>query len=169
MTTRKAPSQGLPLDFVAYLTAAEQLRRHFGFKKIVHIIADIHALSNSFMDEDYTNKLADQIRGQAQQAAKNLGLEDLYEVRLASEFHETPEFQEVLQDAEEKVRALGLPDDAFSYVHSQIADMEYFVRHLNAGLKLSWILDPKKAREGKGFDERAFDRAYREIYGSGRR
>lgn len=168
LTTRKAPSEGLPFDFVSYMMSAEELRQHFGFGKIYHIVADVHALSNPFMDRDYVEQLAQRVKQQAQDAAEKLGLGGVYEVKLASEFHSTPEFQAIHADTKKKVETLGLPDDAFDYVHAQIADMEYFVQHMNAGLKLSWILDPKKAREGKGFDERAFDRSYRDIFGPDR-
>ncbi len=166
LATRSAASQGLPIDFISYMLTAEELRRHFGLKQIVHVIADVHALANDFMDQDYVDQLAAREKQQIEHAVTQMGLDDTYVVQLASEYKENPEFQKIREDAMSRITDLPIPDDAIEYVTEQMADMRYFSEVHGATMKLSWVLDPKAARSSKGFDEIAFDRTYRDLYGN---
>ena len=60
LVSTKGLSVGLPFDFFIYLITAVQLRTKLGLGKIIHLIADTHALGTQSADgfEDKVSSLA---------------------------------------------------------------------------------------------------------------
>lgn len=100
LVSTKGLSVGLPFDFFIYLITAVQLRTKLGLGKIIHLIADTHALGTQNADgfEDKVSSLAQEQMNQLKNLAASLGLSDIYEVQLASSIRKEPQFKEIVAD-----------------------------------------------------------------------
>lgn len=151
LVSTRGLSVGLPFDFVMYLIVAAIVRAKLGLSKIIHLIADTHALGTQSADgfEAEVRRSAEEQARLFKNLAASVGLADVYQVQLASSIREDPYFQQVLAGLEH------IPDQ---YVRNQAADVHYFHTRHQAAVKLSWHMPSKKV----GKDERYFDQLYRE-------
>ncbi len=153
LCTARELSDALPFDILGMVLVAEKLRRGMGMKKIYHHIADTHAKSNNLFKDEDVDRQANIARETLGKMAQNLGLEN-FEILLASEFDQTPEYREIYK---------GIDTDKHDYVRREVSDMEWYNRHKNVVVKLGWIIQATET--DLGFDERVFDREYKETIG----
>lgn len=141
-------SLALPFDVLSMVLVSEKIRRDMKMKRIYHQIADTHAKSNKLLSGADIDRLAQNTREALLRMANNLGLEN-FEVILASEFDQAPEYQEIY-----RVLGTGKHD----YVRREIADIEWYRQYRGLTLKVGWII--QSLETNLGFDERIFDREY---------
>ena len=159
--TPKAITQGVPFDFLGYLLTAEHTRRKAGADKIIHLLADTHAIQSKPVDLhpqifERIEECISTYRG----IVEKLGLQDHYVFVRASDLEQDKDFFKVKNSI--STAGLDIPDFAISYVTQQLADMAYMKQHCNVAAKLSWLLDPKAKKAG--FDERFFDDLYGRLF-----
>lgn len=136
---------------------AEQARRSLNLSKIIHLIADTHAKHAHPLLAKEVAHLALQTKYLVETMVTRLGIQDHYEVVLASEFDGTPEYQGILREVEVKAEV-----SANDYFKHEAADIEFFRRKSSGLIKLSWVLDDSRKTH---LDERAFDAFYTSIFG----
>lgn len=155
LTSREGLGTGrLPLDAVGMVLLAASERDAVGARRIVHLIADRHALYNGFATRRAVARSALVAEAELCRLRDRLGLED-YEIVRASEIDD-PLHAQLIEEA-----AAGCPDP---YAVRQAADVEWAWRRHGAGVKIGWALDARP--EGGEHDERYFDRAHREVFGA---
>ncbi|MBC7565040.1 tyrosine--tRNA ligase [Candidatus Saccharibacteria bacterium] len=149
LTTPKAISIGIPFDMLGMMLTAEKVRQAGGFEKVYHHIADTHAKTNDWIDEEAVDAAAMRTIKTLEAVRKNLQL-DNFEFMLASGFDTTPEYSSLVEtfDASEE----------HEYVRREMADMEWYRTNADVRLKLGWVIQSKETE--MGFDERRFDREY---------
>jgi hypothetical protein len=148
LSTTRAMSRGFPYDLLGMFATAVKLRRHLNLGKVIHEISDTHANSNEFVNPQEVDRLAKHQMDQIGNMINYLGLTEEYEVRLASEYQNNSEYNELLADMSEKY------SDAPEYAQRQWAGMAWLRDYDQVVLKLSWLIDEKSK---PGFDERYFD------------
>jgi hypothetical protein len=149
LCTTKEQSIGIPFDFFGYMAMTEATRRAINADGIVHLIADTHAKSNDFTDDNEIDILAERAKIIALNIAQDLSSASSYDVIKASDLEKNPEYNAIYQEYSDK--------DEHEYVKRQWTDMQYMEKHQGTRVKISWLIDPKKK---KGFDERYFDEGY---------
>lgn len=154
LCTAKAMTVGVPFDVLGMLFVAEKLRRYFGLKKIIQLVADTHAKSNSFTNPEEVDRAASRMIETIHTVVSSLGQEEIFHPLLSSSFDTSPEYQNVFQ---------GIQTDDHEYVRREWSDIEYLRQQQDLKLKLSWIVDPKAKKVG--FDERLYDLRFREVTG----
>jgi hypothetical protein len=136
---------------------AEQARRSLNLSKIIHLVADTHAKNAHPLLVKEVAHLALQTKYLVDTMVTRLGIQDHYEVVLASDFDATPEYQSLLREVDGRAGAFGN-----DYFRHEAADIEFFRRKSSGLIKLSWTLDDFRKTH---HDERAFDAFYTSIFG----
>ena len=136
----------------SFFIAAEKIRRGLGFGKIIHLIADQHALSNSFTDIDAIKRATKNLSDKVSHAALKLGLSGVYEVKIGSELAKEPGYAEELK---------AIRSSYHEYVKRELADISFLRKMHCVALKLSWQQESKRI----DLDERHFDTLFREHFG----
>ncbi len=160
LCTQERLTEAVPIDILGMLLPAESLRRAVGAKRIVALVADVHAQMHH--PADAVERRADYLERVLDRATSRLPLEHL-EVWRASDFHADPEFRRRL-DAIDRTA----DDEASAYLLRQVADVDYLQANVGPILKLGWCLSGRPVHDVSNlYDERGFD-AYVEPF-AGRR
>ncbi|WP_205696863.1 hypothetical protein [Conexibacter sp. SYSU D00693] len=146
----------LPLDALAMLVVAERQRRLRGAQRILHLVADRHALVNAFATRREVARAADALVDQLEALAPALGLQ-AYDVVRASQLT-APEYRRLVADAGQRA-----PDP---YGARQAADVEWMRRAHGAAVKVGWTLSARPDGVARR-DEVAFDALHRQLFGPG--
>ncbi|WP_320672066.1 hypothetical protein [Patulibacter defluvii] len=158
LVTRQGVSVGrLPLDALAMVLVAARQRELRGAERVVHLIADRHALYGAQATRGRVAACARTVAGELRSLVAAFELED-YEVVLASEIGDRC-YPRLLEQA---WRACG-----DLYAARQAADVEWARRVHGAGVKVGWSMSADPTGAGPGRDEPHFDRIHREIFGDG--
>jgi hypothetical protein len=152
LATPRSPSVGVPFDILVLVLVAEKLRRTLGMRRIVHHIADTHALCNGFSTAGSVAALAGEYREVMRRIVDATGFP--IRISLASEFDGSDEYGSLLRS--------GGTDGLDPYVRREIADMAWYVRTERVGLKLGWLV--QRSGAGEGFDERRYDREFARVF-----
>ncbi|MBC8500937.1 MAG: hypothetical protein H8D38_04185 [DPANN group archaeon] len=145
-------SVGTPFDVLSMILLAEKVRRATNNETIYHNIADTHALTNKFPAEKVQAATLTQ-KNNISRITKSLGLEN-YEVILSSEFHNLKDYADIVS---------RLEVEAHEYVKYEVADIEFFRKTRNAGIKIGWAI---KSDTQTKFDEVFFDKYYQQVFGN---
>lgn len=137
----------------SFFITAEKIRRAFGFHKIIHLIADVHALTNDFADPATVKASVKNISEKILCAIVKLGLSGVYDMKLASELAKEPGYFDEL-------RAIDGPEH--DYVKQELADMNFLRKNHSVALKLSWQQESTRIE----CDERFFDNLFIKRFGS---
>ncbi len=153
LTTPRSLSVGLPFDVLGMVLTAEKLRRTLNLNKIVHHIADTHAMTNPFASAEAVELLAVSAQDTMTRVAAHLQLPHLKVIR-SSSFDHTSEYQ---------ASFASIQTDKNDYVRRELADVRWYQVHEGLILKMGWII--QAAETAEGFDERLYDNEYRRIFG----
>jgi len=153
LCTAKELSIALPFDVLGMVLVAENIRRQMGMDKIYHHIADTHAKSNNLFKDYEVEKQAANVKKALTIMKENLGFKNL-EIVLASEFDQTDEYNQILNNIE---------TDKHEYVKRELADISWYQKYKNVDIKIGWIIQASETN--LGFDERIFDREYKKKVG----
>lgn len=154
LTTSRAMSVGVPFDLLGLLLVADIICRELKLSRVIQLIADTHAKSNIFTNNDEVDAMAALMKNVSTRVANFIGLSQKYTVLKSSEFDQKPEYQEIFNN---------IVSDDHEYVRREWSDIEYMRREYRLVLKLSWIVDPKAKKVG--FDERLYDLRFRDVVG----
>lgn len=154
LTTAKVMSVGIPFDVLKMFLLAEKLRRHFGLKKSIQLVADTHALSNSFVDANRVVELTGMFDTTMTAAAKACGWPDRFQLIRSSDLAQEADYSRLFR---------SIQTDDHEYVRREWTDILYLQEREGLALKLSWIVDPKA--KAVGFDERLYDLRFNEVTG----
>jgi hypothetical protein len=149
LTTPNAISVGLPFDVLGMMLTAEKLRKAGEFDKVYHHIADTHAKTNEWIDDEQVDIVAEEAISTLERIKQNLGL-DAFEFVRSSSFDTSEEYQALIDTFDSS--------GEHEYVRREMADMEWYRSHEDVRLKLGWII--QSSETDMGFDERRFDREY---------
>ena len=160
----QARSAGVPFDVLGFISVAESVREKFGFKKIIHYIGDTHAGSCGFNQTGFAsledlNEEANRQKSLYEMIAYKLGIQESYSVLLASEFQSTSDFLRI----KNKVFAESQLESETDYTKLEIADIEFFRKHMDTKIKISWVMHDDEKREAKR-DECLYDRLYKDVF-----
>lgn len=155
LTTRNELGEGLAFDVLALVFAADDLRKRFGLKRVLHLIADVHAKANAFVDPRAVARLAAQAEIELHAVCAAFGVAD-YDIVKGSEVLAEAEYAQIFD---------AVPTRFRRYERLEIADIEW-ARRRGAGLKLGWAMSADLG-DARGFDERRFDMAHSEVFGDG--
>lgn len=155
LTTPKAIAVGLPFDVLGMMLVAERVKKSLGLTEIYHHVADTHAKTNEWIDPQEVDRRAKIVRDTLTRVASNLEL-DGFNVTLASEFDQSPEYQASVEHFKSK-------STEHEYVIREMADMEWYRKMHGTVVKMGWIIQASEAPVG--FDERLFDQEYKRIEG----
>lgn len=136
-------SVGLPIDVLSMILLSEL----FWQRKYI-LIADTHAKTNGFSDEDVAETALRQ-RNILTKLIDNLGLNN-WEIMLASDIDASPSYTAIFNSF----------DEHNLYFKREITDMMWFFREKNVHLKVGWALNGSR-----NTDEVSFDRKFRDIFG----
>lgn len=137
-------SVGLPIDVLSMILLSELL----GQRKYI-LIADTHAKTNGFSDEDVAETASRQ-RNILNKLIDNLGLNN-WEVMLASDIDASPSYTAIFNSF----------DEHNLYFKREITDMMWFFREKDVHLKVGWALNGSR-----NTDEVSFDRKFRDVFGA---
>lgn len=154
LTTPRSLSVGLPFDVLGMVLTAEKLRRTLGLTKVIHHIADTHALTNSFATPEAVSALADDVEHTLARVSAHLAMPELAVIR-SSTFDSDPAYAELLATIH---TAKG------NYVRRELADMLWYGQRHGLVLKMGWIIQATETEEG--FDERLYDAEYLRLFGT---
>jgi hypothetical protein len=157
LTTRHGVSVGrLPFDSLAMVMVAEAERRKRGAEKVMHLIADEHAMVNDFAEADTIDRAASAVERELRDVVAAFGYEH-YEVFRASAIDD---------DAHLELLLLATQRCRDPYAAQQAADVEWARRTFGATVKIGWVMDPRPNSPARGFDERYFDQVYSDLFGA---
>lgn len=145
LCTSKQPAVAIPFDILSFFFLAEKLRRALDLNQIFVLIADTHALTNSFMDPKSVDLMTRKMKRLFTSIIRNLHLAN-FQILTSSRIHQDPQFQNICN---------SIPTMENEYVRQEIADMFWFCKEKNVRLKLGWAIDHNVNQAGH--DERFFD------------
>lgn len=145
LCTAKQPAVAIPFDILAFFFVAERLKRFFNLSRVIVLIADAHAQTNSFMTSGIIAETQSNILTTFQKIVRNFSLPD-FEILIASDIRREESFQSVLKQ---------LPSLENRYLRQELADIIWLTNHKNLAIKLGWTID--NSPEPSGHDERFFD------------
>lgn len=151
LCTAKQPAVAIPFDILAFFFVAERLKRFFNLSRVIVLIADAHAQTNSFMTSGIISETQSNILTTFQKIVRNFSLPD-FEILMASDICREESFQSVLKQ---------LPSLENQYLRQELADIIWLTNHKNLAIKLGWTID--NSPEPSGHDERFFDTQLRSI------
>jgi hypothetical protein len=156
IATRTALSAGtLPFDALAMIMLAEHERRARGAARVVHLIADEHALVNDFAEPAAVARVGQEIEAVVRHVVDAFGFDD-YEIVCASAIAD-PLHHDLQRQA--RVRC----DDP--YAARQAADVEWARLRHGATVKVGWTMQPDLDKPSRGHDERYFDAIHAAVFG----
>jgi len=145
LCTAKEPAVAIPFDILSFFFVAERLKRFFGLSRIIVLIADTHAETNTFMSSDLIRNTRTNIVHTLEKVVRNFSLPN-FEILLASQMHQLETFKRINTQ---------LPAIDNQYLHQELADIIWLSKHKNLGIKLGWTID--SSTKPSGHDERFFD------------
>jgi hypothetical protein len=145
----------LPVDALAMMLVAEEQRRAHGAARVVHLVADEHALVNRFARHDDVARAAERLVEQIEAVVAAFGFR-AYEVLRASELRD-PRHAEL--------HAYAATAGADPYTARQAADVEWALRTHGATVKVGWTMATSANDPPGGFDERYFDEVHAHVFG----
>ncbi|MBI5465107.1 hypothetical protein HY946_00665 [Candidatus Gottesmanbacteria bacterium] len=140
-------SISVPFDILSMFFISEILRQTLDFKKVMVLIADSHAVSNNTFSNAQIENATTKTKSTLQKVITNFNLTN-FELLLASQISQEPEFQTIILEK--------LPKISNEYLRLEIADSLFFQKRDDLKIKLGWTMQ-KNNRE-IGHDERFFDR-----------
>lgn len=152
LCTSKQPAVGMPFDILAFFLEAERIRRFLNLPLVIVLIADTHALTNSFMTQSIVQEVMRNTTSTLQAVIRNLHLTNFRLLR-SSEFTNNPEFVRMIET---------LPSFENQYLHRELADMIWLQKKHNVMLKLGWTIN--NSIEPGGHDERFFDTKIHDVH-----
>ncbi|MBJ7469819.1 MAG: hypothetical protein JHD16_00885 [Solirubrobacteraceae bacterium] len=161
-TRRRLVTGDLPLDALGMMLVAERARIAVGAKRVIHLIADTHALVNDFATSSAVERAAASLAAHVKCAAQVLGLGP-YQVLRASQIDACGADRRLHGRLyREAQRVTNDP-----YAARQAADVEWARRVFGAGVKIGWTMESDLDRPVLGYDERYFDAVHRDVFGDG--
>ncbi|MFH1648909.1 MAG: hypothetical protein ABIA11_04280 [Patescibacteria group bacterium] len=154
LTTSTDPSIAIPFDLVGMICTAIEICKAAELDQAIQLIADTHALSNSFCNEKDVRAISQQMMDTASRIS-NLVRSDLYTPLLSSDIDKSKAYRTILS---------SIQTDDHEYVKREWSDIEYLRRIKGLKIKLSWTIGSKEKRIG--FDERLYDNRFEEVVGS---
>ena len=145
LCTAKEPAVAIPFDILSFFLVAERLRRFLDMNCVIVLVADTHALTNSFMTPDILNELTQKSLLTFTTIIRNLHLKT-FELLVHSDIAVQQAFTKTLE---------AVPAMDNQYLRHEIADITWLVKHRNVALKLGWTIDSSPVPGGH--DERFFD------------
>lgn len=145
LCTAKEPAVAIPFDILSFFLVAERLRRFLDMDRVIVLVADTHALTNSFMTPDIVNALTQKSLLTFTTIIRNLHL-NTFEFLVHSDIAVQQAFTKTLE---------AVPAMDNQYLRHEIADITWLVKHRNVALKLGWTIDSSPI--SGGHDERFFD------------
>ena len=145
LCTSKKPAIAVPFDVLSFFLTAESLVRQIPHLKVLVLIADTHAATNTFMNSESVAKAKQKLTDVCQKIINNLNLNS-FSIIFASEISKLTSFNKIVT---------SLPVMENPYLRQEIADVVWLSQHENLIAKLGWSLDAKP--NSKGHDERFFD------------
>jgi hypothetical protein len=152
LTTSTAPSVGVPFDLVGMFCAAKMLCNTLKLDHVIQLIADTHALSNSFNTPESVKTIAQRMVDVSGRVAKLLNVK--YTPLLASEIDRSVDYRKIMD---------SIKTEDHEYVRREWADIEFLRQKYGLRLKMSWTIGQNVAKIG--FDERLYDLRYTEVLG----
>lgn len=157
---RKGVSVAVPVDMLAVIIVAEEARRAVMASGTTFLIADTHAKRTGSYDPALITRAASRRRQIIDRACQALGVPDP-QVFLASEIEQDPLYQSLVDEASVIAKGDG------EYFIREAADIEFFRRAGQVGMKVGWTIGSSSKNQGR-FDEEAFDRFYVEMFPGGK-
>ena len=151
LCTAKEPAVAIPFDILSFFLVAERLRQFLGLSRVVVLIADTHALTNSFMTPDIVRALTQKSLRTLSAIVQNLQL-NKFELLVHSDIAIQKSFTMTLN---------AIPTMDNQYLRHEIADITWLAKHRMVVLKLGWSIDSSPVPGGH--DERFFDTALQKI------
>lgn len=145
LCTAKEPAVAIPFDILSFFLVAERLRRFLDMDRVIVLIADTHALTNSFMTSDEVNTLTQKGLRIMTCIIRNLDL-NKFEPLIHSDIAAQQSFVKILE---------AIPAMDNQYLRHEIADIFWLTKHRSVSLKLGWTID--SCPIPGGHDERFFD------------
>lgn len=145
LCTAKEPAVAIPFDILSFFLIAERLRQFLGMTRVVVLIADTHALTNSFMTPDIVHALTQKSLRVLSSVIRNLHL-NKFELLVHSDIAVHKTFTNTLE---------AIPAMDNQYLRHEIADITWLVKHRGVAVKLGWTIDGSPIPGGH--DERFFD------------
>lgn len=145
LCTAKEPAVAIPFDILGFFLVAERLRRFLDMNRVIVLIADTHALTNRFMTSDEVHTLTQKSIRTLTGIIQNLDLSE-FELLVHSDIAALKSFTQTLD---------AIPAMDNQYLHHEIADISWLIKHKNVALKLGWTIDSSPIPGGH--DERFFD------------
>lgn len=142
LCTASEAASAVPFDILAFFLLPELLRREGIIDSTFFLIADTHALTNSFMTSEKVNRVTTLMRKTAFSIVHSLRLQNFHIV-IASEIRN------------DKMIKKNLPTLDNKYVQEEVFDLCWFTKNKNVGWKLGWTISNEPTP--RGHDERFFD------------
>lgn len=142
LCTAREPASAVPFDILAFFLLPELLRREGIIDSTFFLIADTHALTNSFMTSDKVKRATALMRKTAFSIVHSLRLQNFHIVTAT----------EIRND---KTIKKNLPTLDNKYVQEEVFDLCWFAQNKNVGWKLGWTISNEVIP--RGHDERFFD------------
>jgi hypothetical protein len=151
LCTDKQAAAAIPFDVLSFFFLAEKLRRELDLTKVIVLIADHHALTNNFMNQDMVNHLKRKTFRQFRAIVRNFHLAD-FEIICGSDLANDISFREINRT---------LPPIENKYLKGEMTDILWLMQERNLAVKLGWTID--NAFAPSGHDERFFDSELQKI------
>lgn len=145
LCTAQKPASAIPFDILSFFLLPELLRRKGLIESTFFLIADSHALTNSFMTPKQVVNLTQTMKQTALSIIRSFRIQHMHVV-LASEIRKEQSFQSLRN---------RLPRMDNMYVREEIADLSWFMNTQNVRFKLGWTISNEITPSGH--DERFFD------------
>lgn len=156
---RKGISVAVPVDMLALIVVAIEAYRAVMADGITFLIADTHARRTGDYDARTIARAAHRRRHIIHRACEALGVPYPH-VFLASQIENDPLYVALVKEATLLAKGDG------EYFVRESADIEFFRRAGDVGMKVGWTLASSSKSVGR-FDEQAFDRFYLEMFPGG--
>jgi len=157
---RKGLSVAVPVDMLSLIIVAELARRAAFATGITFLIADTHAQRTGTYEPAMVARAARRRRHIIFRACDALGIPDP-KVFLASQIEDDELYESLVKEATSLARGDG------EYFIRESADIEFFRRVGDVGMKVGWTLASSSKSVGR-FDEQAFDKFYLEMFPAGK-
>lgn len=145
LCTAKEPAVAIPFDILSFFLVAERLRQFLQMARVIVLLADTHALTNSFMSPDVVHLLTKKSLRALSSVIRNLHLKT-FKLLVHSDIAVRESFTKTLE---------AFPTMDNQYLRHEIADITWLVNHRMVALKLGWTIDSSPIPGGH--DERFFD------------
>ncbi|MBI3956238.1 hypothetical protein HY339_03190 [Candidatus Gottesmanbacteria bacterium] len=151
LCTAKEAAAAIPFDILTFFLVAEKLKKFFELARVIVLIADRHARTNTFMTQPIVEQRTRITHSLFDRVIQNLHLRS-FEVRRASHMLSADEAMSIVP---ESVRRPN------QYLAQEIADVIWMTKRDRLTIKLGWTID--SAGSASGHDERFFDLVMRPL------